>query len=83
MSQNEFANIGVIKVAMDPELFWIALTNPREPKTPGIFMQTSGNLNEDELRLQLRKAGLGELQAIELVEGAREKFKMRRVASHQ
>ena len=83
MSQTEFANFGVIKVTADPEIFWIALTNPREPKTRGLQMQTSGNLNEGELRLRLVKAGLDELQITELVEGAREKFKMKRVAAHQ
>lgn len=74
MTQTKFDNFGIIRVRKtDPEIFWLAWNNPREPKTPGFFMQTSRNLSEKELRAELGKMGLGEPDITELVESARRK----------
>ncbi|MGC1617852.1 MAG: hypothetical protein WA765_05130 [Candidatus Acidiferrum sp.] len=70
--QVEFASYGVLKVAgTDPEVFWILFTNPKAPKPRGLFMRTSDNLGETELRTELGRMGLGEARIDELIEKAR------------
>jgi hypothetical protein len=68
----EFDSYGVIKVGgTDPEIFWIVFANPKPPKPRGLFMRTSDNLRETEVRIELGKMGLGEARIDELIEKAR------------
>ena len=68
----QFDSWGVLKVAgTNPEIFWIFLLNPKPPKPPGLFMRTSANLSETELRIGLGKMGLGEGRIELLIEKAR------------
>jgi hypothetical protein len=70
--QVAFDSYGVIKVGgTDPEIFWIAFANPRPPKPRGLFMRTSDNLSETEVRIELGKMGLVETRIDELIEKAR------------
>lgn len=68
----QFDSWGLLKVAgTDPEIFWIFLLNPKPPKPTGLFMRTSANLSETEVRIEPGKMGLGEAQLDLLIEKAR------------
>lgn len=68
--QNKFDSFSIRRIRdTDPELFRLAFTNPREPKTAGFVMQTF-DLRENELRAELGKMGLGEPYITVLIESA-------------
>jgi hypothetical protein len=70
--QVEFDSYGVVKIAgTKPEVFWIIWANPSPPKPRGLFMRTSDNFSEVQLRTELGKMGLGEARIYELIEKAR------------
>jgi hypothetical protein len=70
--QIEFDSYGVIKVAgAEPEVFWIVWANPKPPKPRGLFLRTSDNLSDPELRNQLAAMGLGEVRIEQLIEKPR------------
>jgi hypothetical protein len=68
----EFNSYGVVKIAgAEPEVFWIVWANPKPPTPRGLFLRTSNNLSESELRIQLATMGLVEARIDELVQQAR------------